>query len=76
MPRAQFSIRTLLWITLVVAAFFTGVVGGNRRATSVINWERQFFRQRERQDRVKLAEKEQAIRELKEHIQAIENQSR
>ena len=26
MPRPQFSIRTLLWLTLVVAAFFAGTV--------------------------------------------------
>ena len=25
MPRPQFSIRTLLWLTLLVAAFFAGI---------------------------------------------------
>jgi hypothetical protein len=25
MPRPQFSIRTMLWLTLVVAAFFAGI---------------------------------------------------
>lgn len=25
MPRIQFSLKTLLWLTLVVAAFFSGI---------------------------------------------------
>lgn len=32
MPRAQFSIRTLLWLTLVVAAFLGGIAYGKRWA--------------------------------------------
>jgi non-ribosomal peptide synthetase component F len=32
MPRPQFSIRTLLWLTLVVAAFFGGVLCEKERA--------------------------------------------
>ena len=38
MPRSQFSIRTLLWLTLVVAAFFGGMLfekERQRRATTV-----------------------------------------
>ena len=31
MPRPQFSIRTLLWLTLVVAAFLGGAEWGKRR---------------------------------------------
>ncbi len=32
MPRPQFSIRTLLWLTLVVAAFLGGIAYGKRLA--------------------------------------------
>lgn len=32
MPRPEFSIRTLLWLTLVVAAFLGGIVYGKRLA--------------------------------------------
>ena len=30
MPRPQFTIRTLLWLTLVVAAFLGGIAYGKR----------------------------------------------
>ena len=32
MPRPQFSIRTVLWLTLVVAAFLGGIVFEKERA--------------------------------------------
>jgi len=32
MPRPQFSIRTLLWLTLVVAAFLGGMLFGRSQA--------------------------------------------
>jgi hypothetical protein len=32
MPRPQFSIRTLLWLTLVVAAFLSGIGFEKERA--------------------------------------------
>ncbi|HVX12904.1 MAG TPA: hypothetical protein VHC22_17105 [Pirellulales bacterium] len=73
MPRAQFSIKTLLWLMALVGAFFLGVAGGNRRATIVIQGERELFRERMRRDRAELHAKEQQINELKEHVQALEN---
>jgi hypothetical protein len=30
MPRPQFSLRTLLWLTLVVAAFMAGIAYGKK----------------------------------------------
>ena len=36
MPRRQFSIRTLLWLTLVVAAFLAGMLFERRRPKSPI----------------------------------------
>lgn len=32
MPRIQFNIRTLLWLTLVVAAFLGGIAYGKKLA--------------------------------------------
>jgi hypothetical protein len=39
MPRPQFSIRTLLWLTLAVAAFLGGMVYGENRAEQRFNAE-------------------------------------
>jgi len=39
MPRPQFSIRTLLWLTLVVAAFLCGMGYGEWRAEQRFNDE-------------------------------------
>ena len=39
MPRPQFSIRTLLWLTLVVGAFLGGIGYGEWRAEQRFNDE-------------------------------------
>jgi hypothetical protein len=38
MPRPQFSIRTLLWLTLVVAAFFGGMAVQKRLDAPILRW--------------------------------------
>ena len=37
MPRPQFSIRTLLWLTLVVAAFLSGMRYGTWRERRILD---------------------------------------
>jgi len=53
MPRPQFSIRTLLWLTLVAAAFLGGIVYGKKLA-----------RQQYAEGWLELEEKLEAIGEL------------
>jgi hypothetical protein len=72
MSRPQFKLRTMLRLTALVAAFFAARTTGNRRATSVITWERK----RIKKERASLADREQKIRELEEHIHALEKQER
>lgn len=45
MPRPQFSIRSLLWLTLVVAAFFMGVAFATMRAKEDLEAKINYYEQ-------------------------------
>ena len=69
MPRPQFSIRTLLWLTLLVAAFFGGM-GAQQKIAGIQATKRE--KELERADRSLRQELFQRLQEIERYRRHIE----